>query len=181
MKNQNLEQVYITNQINNIISDKGTVHSYIEVYSDLFKNQTENIDLLEIGVNDGDSMKLWSNYFFNSNIIGIDIDLRKLKYPQNGFKAYQADGTNKEQLDFLLGSQKFDIIIDDGSHILEHQLKSFEILFDRLKDDGIYIIEDIQNPNQDLHYFEKLSNNVEILDLRNKKNRYDDVLVLIRK
>jgi len=38
----------------------------------------------------------------------------------------------------------FDLIIDDGSHINEHVIKSFEFLFPKLKIGGIYVIEDTQ-------------------------------------
>jgi hypothetical protein len=167
--------------MNNIISDKGTVHSYIEIYSDLFKDKKKNINILEIGVKDGDSMMLWKNYFIDSDIIGLDINLSKLKYEPKGFKVYQVDATEENQVNFILDGKQFDIIIDDGSHILDHQLKSFKIFFKHLKDNGLYIIEDIQELDKDLHVFKELHNNVEILDLRLQKNRYDDVLVLFRK
>ena len=176
-----LEEVDIRNKMNNIISDKGTVHSYIEIYSDLFKDKKKNINILEIGVKDGDSMMLWKNYFIDSDIIGLDINLSKLKYEPKGFKVYQVDATEENQVNFILDGKQFDIIIDDGSHILDHQLKSFKIFFKHLKDNGLYIIEDIQELDKDLHVFKELHNNVEILDLRLQKNRYDDVLVLFRK
>ena len=38
----------------------------------------------------------------------------------------------------------FDLIMDDGSHINEHVIKSFEFLFPKLKKGGIYVIEDTQ-------------------------------------
>jgi demethylmacrocin O-methyltransferase len=38
----------------------------------------------------------------------------------------------------------FDLIVDDGSHINEHVIKTFEILFPKLKKGGIYVVEDTQ-------------------------------------
>lgn len=38
---------------------------------------------------------------------------------------------------------QFDIIIDDGSHLIDHQKKSFQYLFDILSETGIYVIEDL--------------------------------------
>jgi len=38
-----------------------------------------------------------------------------------------------------------DIIIDDGSHLNEHVLKTFHYLFPRLSDNGIYVVEDTQS------------------------------------
>jgi demethylmacrocin O-methyltransferase len=38
----------------------------------------------------------------------------------------------------------FDIIIDDGSHVNGHVIETFKIMFPKLKDGGVYVIEDIQ-------------------------------------
>ena len=39
----------------------------------------------------------------------------------------------------------FDIIIDDGSHVVSHQIASFNALFDEaLKPGGIYMVEDLE-------------------------------------
>ena len=83
------------------------------------------------------------------------------------------------------------IIIDDGSHINEHVIETFRILFPRLKDCGIYIIEDTQtsywvdfggdsknldNPKTMMNFFKSLAdslNNEEFLIPNYEKNYYD--------
>ncbi len=47
-------------------------------------------------------------------------------------------------LDVAKQISSLDIIIDDGSHINEHVIETFKMLFPLLKDGGLYVIEDIQ-------------------------------------
>jgi predicted O-methyltransferase YrrM len=71
----------------------------------------------------------------------------------------------------------FDIVLDDASHTLEHQIKAWELFKDRLNPGGILIIEDIAPEAYD--YFFKLAEQVpnsKLIDLRYIKNRFDDVL-----
>ncbi len=80
-------------------------------------------------------------------------------------------------LDYI-GNYKFDIIIDDGSHILQDQIKTFHLLKKLMKKNGIYVIEDVNNIDTVKDEFLKLHTNCKIIDLRHIKNRYDDVLVV---
>ena len=49
-------------------------HDYIKIYEKYFESiRNENLKVLEIGIADGKSLLMWSDYFKNSTIIGIDI------------------------------------------------------------------------------------------------------------
>ena len=78
-----------------------------------------------------------------------------------------------------------DIVIDDGSHRIQDQLNSFNILYPKLKDSGVYVIEDIRDIDSTIKQFKDLENShkvtVKIFDFRNLKNIKDDVIVEIRK
>jgi hypothetical protein len=161
--------------------DKGTAHSYLEIYEQIFNSRRENISLLEIGVSKGYSLMLWKDFFINSKIIGLDINLSSLIFKPDGFEVYETDATDKIKLDNILKDEKFDFIIDDGSHLLEHQIASFNILFPRLKEQGIYFIEDIVNIDETKFVVSNLNPNLKIYDLRNEKGRSDDVLAIITK
>ena len=65
--NPSLEKV-----ANNYYTDKNTVHSYLPVYQKLFGHKNVK-NILEIGIQRGGSIKLWSDYFQNANVFGIDL------------------------------------------------------------------------------------------------------------
>ena len=134
-------------------TDKGTIesecHSFTEFYDDILKNKkNEQLNILEIGVWNGSSINMWGEYFPNANVYGIDIDINRSngKIINNNAQVFLCDGTNEEQINNFLnkiGNPKFDIIIDDGSHQFNHQMKSLLIFMNYLTDNGIYILEDL--------------------------------------
>lgn len=158
--------------------DKGTFHSYIDVYEKLLIKR-ENIKFLEIGVMKGHSAMMWAEYFKNSEIFCVDIE-NNLEFEEKGWQFILDDATrasfaNKFENDF------FDYIIDDGSHLLSHQINSFNLLFPKLKQEGLYIIEDIQNLDADLNEYLKLHKSCEILDLRHERPLKDNVMIFYKK
>lgn len=158
--------------------DKGTIHSYIDIYAE-YLDPTG--DLLEIGVWEGHSLAMFQE-FFTGTVIGLDIDLQRLKFEVN---AKLCDATNGEDVAKTLGSQQFDYIIDDGSHRLEDQVKSLGILWHYLKPGGIYFIEDIVSTAvlDNLVRFGKTlePKNYWTWDLRPQKGRSDDILLALQK
>lgn len=131
-------------------------HKYYKVY-DLYleKLKKNKLNVLEIGVADGSSIKAWSDYFINSKIIGIDIkkiDIVKKKLNKKNISIYQGSQSDKDFICTLTKKyKKFDIIIDDGSHFPEDVIKSFKILFHSLSLNGLYFVEDTQTSYN--HYF----------------------------
>jgi hypothetical protein len=101
---------------------------------------------LEIGVQNGGSLELWRKFLpKGSEIRGIDIDPRvsSLKFRSKQIRVDVVDATDSNRLGEILGSEIFDIIVDDGSHICDDVRHSFEILFPRLALGGRYVIEDL--------------------------------------
>jgi ubiquinone/menaquinone biosynthesis C-methylase UbiE len=158
--------------------DKGNFHSYIESYQEIL-DKTSNVKLLEIGCARGDSAMMWADYLDDSEIICADIH-NNLFYPQTGWRLIHANACTQEFAD-LFTDDYFDYIIDDGSHLLGDQLKSFELLFKKLKNKGKYIIEDIVDIDSEKDYFLNLYKDVKIIDLRNERPLKNNVLVLINK
>jgi hypothetical protein len=127
--------------------------TYLDIYEGYFKSLRNNkISVLEIGVKGGSSLRTWKAYFTQARIFGLDIDpeCKKLEEPRISIATGSQD--DGEFLKKCFGEdQKFDIIIDDGSHINRHIIKSFESLFyDRLNQGGLYIIEDLNCSYQSL-------------------------------
>ena len=123
--------------------------SYLHTYEKyLFELRDKKINFLEIGVKDGSSHRMWSHYFSDeSTIYGLDIDPRCKNYEKrlNNVKIFIGSQDDKETISRLGEDSKtgFDVILDDGSHVNELTLKSFNLLFPLLKPGGIYIIEDL--------------------------------------
>ncbi|WP_346832794.1 class I SAM-dependent methyltransferase [Pseudomonas abietaniphila] len=128
------------------VSDKWS--SYLDTYeSVLSPYKADPVKLLEIGVQNGGSLEIWAKYFENSKLIaGCDInsDCEKIKFDAPSISLLIGDINNHETLQKLKSiSEKFDIIIDDGSHTSGDIIMTFFKVFPMLNLGGIYIIEDL--------------------------------------
>jgi len=161
--------------------DKGTIHHYIESYDRLFTPMRDKeINVLEIGINRGESLAMWREYFPNANIYGIDIKLPKDKI--DGVTMLECSQIDQLKLDELFKGINFDIVVDDGSHKIQHQLLSAKYLWSKMNKDGLYIIEDIQEPELDIPVLSLgFRTPTEIIDTREVSKRYDDILVVWKK
>ena len=139
-------------------SDKSSQgHGYTKYYSKYLEDwRTGNLRVLELGVREGWSMKMWHDYFENSQICGIDNDEEGLCPKSFSEERITFETGSQDDKAFLDGvcdrHGPFDIIIDDCSHISPLTIKSFQILFPKLKPGGIYIIEDLHVCDYDDHY-----------------------------
>ena len=133
-------------------TDKFGDHNYTLHYQRHFKPyQYKKINLLEIGVGGyddpkigGNSLRMWKSYFPFSKIYSLDI-YDKSFLQENRIKIFKGSQIDKELLiNICKKVDSLDIIIDDGSHINEHVITTFEILFPKLKKGGIYVVEDTQ-------------------------------------
>lgn len=162
-------------------TDKSTTHHYAQyVYDKEFAVYKDTkFNFLEIGISGGHSLKVWSEYFTQATIYGLDISLNSFKVnpiPDN-VNVILGDGTKSEIFESL---PKFTIIIDDASHSLYDQLETFKIVFSQLEKGGLYIIEDIQDLEKAKEAFDTINPNYEIIDIRHSSERYDDIVFLYR-
>ena len=120
-------------------------HQYTDRYS-MYLEQYRDIEfnLLEIGVFDGASVKMWKDYFPKATIVAIDIDPRCKQYEEDRIHIHIGDQTD---IDFLLSVvdqyKHFEVILDDGGHSFKQQIVSFETFFPKLTAGGLYFIEDL--------------------------------------
>jgi SAM-dependent methyltransferase len=178
---KSLNEIYLNYQSPEGHGDKGTAHTYINEYEKLLDGYRENSTVLEIGICRGESLKMWDEYFIDSKVYGIDITDQYIKDlievgKYNIIIGNACSNNILEQLNDLT----FDVIIDDGSHLINDQINSFNILKHRMKPNGIYIIEDVNNIDQTKDRLSELHDNVNIIDNRHIKNRIDDVLVVYK-
>ena len=152
----------LTNEIskvmNNAGSDKQSDHNYAHVYSYFLSKlpSLENINFLEIGIAnvepDRSSIHGWSKIFKDGYIYGIDIVPEKMINTDRikTFIANQSSILDLSNFRQAAGCPKFDVILDDGSHIFSDAVVSFNYLLTSLKQHGIYMIEDIRKNGVDI-------------------------------
>ena len=123
------------------------IHShYPDVYGEWFKEGRESVkSMLEIGIYKGGSLNAWATFFPNAKIFGIDVKKRKWEFASDRIKTFIGGQEDEGFLEKVFGETTFDIIIDDGSHQMGHQKKSFELLFKKLVPGGMYVIEDLHS------------------------------------
>jgi hypothetical protein len=128
-------------------TDKITHHRYDKFYTLFLEKFRARADaaMLEIGLDYGKSLKMWLDYFPLAFIYGIDI---RNSYEGPRQKTFLADQSDIQALQRIATSEvkhPVFLIVDDGSHLPEHQLTSFNYLFEHLLEPGgIYIMEDIE-------------------------------------
>jgi len=126
-------------------SDKLYHHGYHRIYPWFLAHfRDKKVDLLEIGIDETDSLHLWKGYFEDVSIHGIDINEKQFADPS--VKLYKVDQSKAAELEKFVQSvgTEFDIIVDDGSHIPAHQILTLKHLWPLLKPGGVYIVEDIE-------------------------------------
>lgn len=122
-------------------TDKGNIkHLYTPVYERLMGDNAKPVELLEIGVACGASLKMWHTYFHNGNITGLDIRPECAEmckgYPRVKIVVGDANTYNP--------GKQFDFVIDDGSHVSVDIVRTFESLWKHVKPGGLYIVEDMK-------------------------------------
>jgi len=178
--------------------DKGTVHSYIEVYEEIlapYRKTAHNI--LEIGLMSGGSLRMWDEYF-KGEVFGIDCSIKPIdgkadltKAIEDGLYISIGDASNPNDIFRFYNGLKFDVIIEDAGHSMEQQISIYQTLGAYLAEGGVYIIEDVQDIDKDENILRAYINSVsggwkkdkpriEVIDRRKIKGRYDDVLISIQ-
>lgn len=185
-------------------------HNYIPGYTSLFEKRRFHVkNVLEIGIGvvehgqmsgvvglgykTGNSLRCWRDYFLCADIHGMDL------YPSGITKepritTYLADQSNLGDLERVMTDVGMcDVIVDDGSHDVNHQIFSFTHLAKYVKPNGgVYVIEDVQEKHDefkdltvfphDVQEYIRTNFDVQCFDTRNERGRADDFLIaFIRK
>lgn len=136
-------------------TDKSGSHDYLNFYEQYFsKFKNEKITLIEIGIFEGASIKMWNAYFPQATVVGVDIKKKENVYNDKTV-ILQSDASDCCVLHDILCKYKPTIFIDDGSHRYSHQISTFETAFLFMEPGGIFVCEDIQTsfgPYREKHY-----------------------------
>lgn len=143
----------------------GKISGHSKIYSGLHLDAMRVRNILEIGIGTNDprgassmgskgvpgaSLKLWTAIFPNAQVFGADIDPKSFVLGPR-YDSLYVNSTDYETLISLRkqleertgGLQKFDLVIDDGLHTPESNLRTFRALMPLLGSNGYYVIEDI--------------------------------------
>jgi len=116
---------------------------YLRIYDRFFSCYDQEIKtILEIGVGDGECLRMWRDYFPEAFIFGLDICACRC-FEEDRIRVLHGDQGNAQTLETLAMCGPFDLIIDDGSHRVRHQKDTFFALFPTLRPGGVYAIEDM--------------------------------------
>ena len=124
-------------------TDKSIDHFFTDFYDEhLSPKRDDNLNVLEIGIHLGRSLRTWKEYFSNGIIYGLDINDLK-NFEEERILIEQADQTDVVRLSNVFPNVEFDIIVDDGGHTMLQQQITLVSIFNRLKSGGFYILEDL--------------------------------------
>ena len=148
-------------------SDKETTHSYEGTYSKILAEK-EFPRILEIGLGSknaakdprlpnryrfagevGASVKAWKEALPNCEVVGADIDLAAVNSIKGFGTGIILDQNSEDSLNNFVSVIKnfapFDLIIDDGFHYPNANLRTLRCLLEFVSLDGSYVIEDVQH------------------------------------
>lgn len=129
----------------------GMVHWYAPHYERHFGPLAdERVRVLEIGIGGfddpdagGASLRMWQQYFRRGLIYGLDLFEKRIPVPRiRTIQGNQASPASLREVAEKHGP--WDIIVDDGSHLNEGIITSFNALFPYVRDGGFYVVEDLE-------------------------------------
>jgi hypothetical protein len=152
-------------------SNAAVYHQYMKTW------RGDSFSMLEIGVLDGASLRMWHSYFPKANVIGLDIDPRVSVMEREGFRILVGSQTD-ESLLAQTNPSNLRLVIDDGSHVNELTIETFRYVFPKLRPGSLYVIEDtIPSYEPARIEWPGMTYNRPDLDLDNKREDLDELLL----
>lgn len=120
-------------------TDKIEPHGYFQTYLEIAADLGPRASVLELGVWQGESLRMWQALFPLGQVTGVDYQVHERVWPEGTRQviAMQDDPS----LPAMAGGP-FGLIIDDASHEGVQTRASFELLWPLLSPGGYYVIED---------------------------------------
>ena len=115
---------------------------YFEIYNlHLQHYYGKNINIMEVGVNEGGSLQLWKKMFGSkAKIIGVDINQKCKRMEDDQISIYIGDQVDRDFWKQVKSEvPKLDILIDDGGHAMRQQIVTFEEMYPHINPGGGYI------------------------------------------
>ena len=153
-------------------------HGYAKIYEKYFyKYKEKKINIIELGSFYGNASAAFFFFFKNSLIYSADINPDMYIYNSKRLENFFADTSSRSSIenDIIKRNVKFDLIIEDASHMLKDQIISLFILFKILKPGGYFIIEEVDFPEkrEDMRSNQELPDLKTILQKINNKENFE--------
>lgn len=120
--------------------------SNLDVYERYLRDwRRRELAVLEIGVYRGSSLRMWQTYFPRARVYGLDIDPAAAERVRGEFEVFTGSQGDPELVGQALDriGPQLRLVVDDGSHVNQLTIASFDLIFPRLASGAIYIIEDL--------------------------------------
>ena len=126
-------------------TDKASnANDFLSFYARYLEPMREgSVKVLEFGVLNGASLRTWREYFPRGSIIGVDSNPDTLAHASDRISIEIANQSNETDLKRVASLGPFDLVLDDGSHIWSHQIRTFQLLAPAVRPGGFYVIEDL--------------------------------------
>jgi hypothetical protein len=140
-------------------SDKSTHHNYHKIYSHIFQDCLTVDSIFEIGLGSrseiivsnmgpkgkpGASLRAFRDFFSNAHVMGADID-KEVLFEETRIQTFHLDQLSDDSFQSLLPNlpPQIDLIIDDGLHSPDANIRSILHLAPLLSRSGCMVIEDV--------------------------------------
>jgi hypothetical protein len=117
-------------------TDKIYLHDYFPVYMTIAAELGPKARTCELGVKNGESLRMWQSLFPLGQVTGVDINTGSV-FPQ-GTRKIIASQDDPE----LAKLGPFDLVVDDASHSGKLSQRTFEIMWPVVNPGGFYVVED---------------------------------------
>lgn len=117
---------------------------YLGIYEQVLGHlRNKRFQLVEIGVNQGSSARMWADYFWRARIVGIDIDPTCKEHATDRIRIIIGNQGRPAFLARMARRLRPLVLVDDGSHKWTHQIDTFRALWPVVRPGGYFVVEDI--------------------------------------
>ena len=154
------------------VNKKNKGHGYHKFYENyLSKIKNTDLDILEIGCFRGNAAAALYFYFPRGNISCVDLYPDLFLYKSKRIDNYYLDNSSEKEIQdkILINDKKYDLIIEDAGHYYKDQIISLFKIFPKLKNNGTYVIEELDFPDTRTD-----------MNLKNEHPTLKEILILIK-